>query len=115
MSETNEYGQIEMKPIIEQFITDFRIQSEDNVMRAVGEYGIHVDKQRLMQALTDARDFYEEGYRAAMRSIVHCLYCEHYKRGQCYHPRHEHHAQGIEQNPTDFCNYGDWRVNHESL
>lgn len=109
MSDLNEYEIPAMKPLIEEFLRDFRLQEEDNIMRAVGEVGIHVDKQRLLQALTDAREFYEEGYRAAMRSIVHCLYCEHYKRGQCYHPRHEQHTQSIKQDPTDFCSYGRFK------
>lgn len=59
---------IGMKPLIDEFLTDFRIQQEDNVMRAIGEVGICVDKPRLEKALTDARAFYDEGYRAAMRS-----------------------------------------------
>ena len=56
-----------MKPIIEEIMGEFRIQQEDNVMKAVADVGIYVDKPRLMQALTDAKAFYEEGYRAAMQ------------------------------------------------
>lgn len=110
MSELKQRGYIiqPMEPIIEEILRDFRLQQDENVMRAVGEVGIHVDKPRLLQALTDASAFYEEGYRAAMRSIVHCLYCEHYEHGKCHHPRHNH-VQSIEQDPTDFCSYGRFR------
>ena len=56
-----------MKPLIEEIMSEFRIQHDDNVMKAVADVGIVVDKPRLMQALTDAKAFYEEGYRAAMQ------------------------------------------------
>ena len=56
-----------MKPIIEEIVGEFRIQEENLIMRAVADVGIYVDKPRLIQALTDAKAFYEEGYRAAMR------------------------------------------------
>ena len=55
-----------MKPLIEEFIGEFRLQKENHIMRAVADVGIVVDKPRLMKALTDAQSFYEEGYRAAM-------------------------------------------------
>ena len=67
MSKCDEYEIPAMKPLVEQFISDFRIQQEEHMVKAVGELGICVDKARLLKALADARAFYEEGYRAAMR------------------------------------------------
>lgn len=55
-----------MENLIKQELSDVRLWNEDNVFRAVINVGIQVDKDRLSQALTDARAFYEEGYRAAM-------------------------------------------------
>lgn len=56
-----------MKPIIRQFVGQLHTEYENGVMKAVQSVGFDVDKDRLLQALTDARAFYEEGYRAAMR------------------------------------------------
>ena len=59
-----------MKPLIEEIFDDFRIEEENHIMRAVAEVGICVDKPRLVKALTDAKAFYEEGYRAAINAEV---------------------------------------------
>lgn len=60
-------GMPPMKPIIEQIMGQMHTEYENGVMRAVQSYDFNVDKDRLTQALTDARAFYEEGYRAALR------------------------------------------------
>lgn len=39
--------------------------------------------------------------------VVRCKKCKFYDRDQCYHERHEHHAQSIYQRETDFCSYGE--------
>ena len=58
-----------MEPIITQYWRDVNAQIEDNMLYVVkSALGFHVDRERLLQALTDAKAFYEEGYRAAMRS-----------------------------------------------
>ena len=77
-----------MKPLIEEFMTDFRIQEENHIMRAVADVGIVVDKPRLMQALTDAKAFYEEGYMAAMNrpnvvEVVRCKDCKYFVKYKC--------------------------------
>ena len=104
MSDLNEYEIPAMKPLIEEFLRDFRLQEEDNIMRAVGEVGIHVDKQRLLQALTDARDFYEEGFRAAMRLIVRCGQCQHLDTADC-----PMSGTSGKVSVTDFCSYGHFK------
>lgn len=59
------YGQAEsMMPIIEMMAKDIRMKQEECITNAVHEVGVFVDKERLVQALTDARAFYDEGYRA---------------------------------------------------
>lgn len=73
-------GMPPMKPIIEQIMGQMHTEYENGVMRAVQSYDFNVDKDRLTQALTDARAFYEEGYRAALREQEQreqgCLYCD---------------------------------------
>ena len=111
-----------MKPIIEEIMGEFRIQQEDNVMKAVADVGIYVDKPRLMQALTDAKAFYEEGYRAAMQradvvEVVRCKDCKYWnekgfdpildvKFGICNCEHLENDYFYIETDETDFCSYG---------
>lgn len=51
-----------MKPIIETIISQVRMEQEEAVYKAVLEYGISVDKQRLLKALNEAQSFYAEGY-----------------------------------------------------
>lgn len=38
--------------------------------------------------------------------VVHCRECQYYESKQCYHPRHDKHAQSIWQKEDDFCSYG---------
>ena len=56
-----------MQPIIEQIVGQMQTEYENGVMKAVQSCDFNVDKERLTQALFDARSFYEEGYRAALR------------------------------------------------
>ena len=64
----NIYEQIDftnhMEPIIRAYHAAMEAQFEGEVLKACQRVGIEVDKERLVQALTDARKFYDEGYRA---------------------------------------------------
>lgn len=53
-----------MEPIIKTYMTELNAQMEEEILKVCHSYGIDVNKERLMQALTDARKFYDEGYRA---------------------------------------------------
>lgn len=59
-----------MEPIIKACMTELNTQMEGDVLKVCHSYGIDVDKERLMQALTDARKFYDEGYRDGKRDAV---------------------------------------------
>lgn len=48
---------------------------EDDVLKAIVEYGINVDKQELLRALRYDRGQYQKGYDDAMRSITRCANC----------------------------------------
>ena len=61
----------EMEPIITLFQKQVRMEQEGQALKAVADIGIHVDKERLLKALTDARSFYEEGYEAGAKGAVH--------------------------------------------
>lgn len=56
-----------MQSIIDQIIGEMHLQYEDGVMKAVQECGFNVNKERLLQALTDARAFYDEGFSDGLR------------------------------------------------
>ena len=60
----------EMKPIIEVFQMNVRMEQEAHILKAVADVGVHVDKERLIKALTDARSFYEEGYHQGKKDAV---------------------------------------------
>lgn len=57
-----------MQPIIELMYSQMRMEQENEVMKAVQSVGVNVDKERLIQALTDAQKFYSEGYMACIKS-----------------------------------------------
>lgn len=52
--------------IYDKLTADFNIQLENNVMTAVQNYGINVDRDELIKALNYDRRQYEAGYRTAM-------------------------------------------------
>lgn len=58
-----------IEPIIKAITKDLAVQFDGKVTRAVKEVGVVVDKDRLVQALTDANKFYEEGYLAGCNSV----------------------------------------------
>lgn len=60
----------EMKPIIEIIAGQMRSQVDDGIYKVVQEYGINVDKERLLQALKDAKEFWHEGYKDGYRAAV---------------------------------------------
>ena len=67
-----------MEPIIQVVERGLSAQLEEGVLKACRVVGVVVDKERLVQALDDARDFYHEGFRDAIRTIVRCADCGHY-------------------------------------
>lgn len=109
-----------MQPLIEEIMSDFRIQHDDNVIRACADVGIRVDKPRLMQALTDASVFYAEGYKAAMNragcvvEVVRCKDCRHNVANWQHDELDETDYTDITCDyfmtdgmcPNDFCSYG---------
>ncbi len=42
---------------------EMETQFEDNVLKAVQKVGISIDKPQLERALTDAKSFYDDGYK----------------------------------------------------
>lgn len=70
-----------MEAIIKNIVGDMIANMENECVKVCQSYGFDVDKERLTQALTDARKFYDEGFRAgktaAMAEIVRCKDCKH--------------------------------------
>lgn len=65
------------KSPIELIIKDYHMQivkqQEDNVYRAVQEYGVTVDKEELVKALQYDRNQYEKGYKDAINDVLKTL------------------------------------------
>lgn len=110
---------IGMEPIITQYCRDVNAQLENNILLSVEKaVGFHVHKGRLLQALTDARAFYEEGHNDAMTNhdlveVVRCKDCVYFveakvnSKGFRICP-----ASGMEITDTDFCSYGERRADN---
>ena len=58
-----------------------KTQMEGDILRAVQQYDINVDKEELIRALRYERNQYEKGYddgkRDAMAELVRCKDCKH--------------------------------------
>ena len=59
-------------------------QMDGDILRAVQNYGITVDKEELIKALAYDRNQYDKGFQDALDFIVHCKDCIHRdKKGVC--------------------------------
>ena len=111
---------LDMKPIIEQHTPNFRLWHENNILKAVVNAGISVDKERLLRALNDARYFYREGFDAAMSAadvveVVRCKdcclgrpWCDGSVSCQRLAVKNDYMAD-LWMKPDDFCSYGEKR------
>jgi hypothetical protein len=111
-----ESGWLTMEAIIKNIVGDMIANMENECVKVCQNYGFDVDKERLTRALTDARKFYDEGYRdgkaAAMDEIVRCKDCKHYEVGVClkiYSDGDESRYAWQERKPDDFCSRGKRR------
>jgi hypothetical protein len=88
-----------MQPIIEMLCHQVRMEQEEAIYKAVVDYGISVDKERLTKALCDAKSFYDEGYAEGKRCAVR-------------HGRWEERPVNIGTPTTDLfcslCNFPAW-------
>ena len=86
-------------------------QIEGEVMRAVQQIGVNVDKEELLRALQYDRGQYKKGYADAMDSIVRCKDCKYYT----YDGYHKHNycsnSRGMRYIVLQeyFCSYGERR------
>ena len=67
-----------MERIVQMMERELEVKLQESVLQACREVGVVVDRERLVQALTEAERFYHEGFRDAMRTIVRCAGCGHY-------------------------------------
>ena len=60
---------------IEIIMNDIQPKIENQIVKAVQNVGITVDKKELLKALNYDREEYEKGYADAKSEIVHCKDC----------------------------------------
>lgn len=60
-------SEMSYKSPIETISQGFRVQMEDNIMKAIRSYGINVDRDELVKALQYDRNQYEEGFIAGSK------------------------------------------------
>jgi hypothetical protein len=84
-----------------------KTQMEGDILRAVQQYGIDVDKEELIRALRYDRDQYDrgfaDGYMNAQQEIVRCRDCKHWHDGFCDNP----YGMDIGATPDAFCSYSE--------
>lgn len=78
-------------------VTELTELNDDNLAQAV------LESSDVQWCLSELRDYLYHD----MVVVVRCNGCKYYDRGECYHPRHEHHLQSICQEDDDFCSYGE--------
>lgn len=81
-------------------------ERDAQIYKHIETMGISVDKDELIKALAYDSRQYDEGYRDAMATIVHCKDCNWYgidkeKGGFC--------MRTLELKPYDYCSYGERR------
>lgn len=78
-------------------------QVDDEILKAVWNVGIDVDKEGLLRALNYDRDQYDKGYEDAMKQIVHCCECKRWipDAGRCSW------NGGEKTRGDDFCSRGE--------
>ena len=101
---------------IEIIYGQMETQMEGDILRAVQNYGINVDKEELTRALQYDRNQYEKGYADgkadAMAELVRCKDCKHWnERDNIFSGCRCNCWKGIWDytKPDDFCSYGERR------
>ena len=69
--------------------TQMRFQMEGEIMRAVQNVGVNVDKDELLRALKYDRQQYEKGYKDRDDAIIRCGQCEFLKMLPVDHHGHQ--------------------------
>lgn len=54
-----------------------KFDMDGEILKAVFNVGVHVDKEELLRALRYDRDQYDKGFRDALDSMVRCKDCTH--------------------------------------
>ena len=87
-------------------------QMEGDILRAVQQYGINVDKEELIRALRYDRDQYDRGfadsYMNAQQELVMCSGCKYYEYGHCRFWNAKIH-------PENYCSWGENKSEDLSL
>ena len=68
---------LDYKSPIQITMDRMKIQTENEVLKAVQNVGISVDKERLLRALQYDSDQYYKGYNDRDKEIIRCKECEH--------------------------------------
>ena len=111
--------------MVDQMRMEVEKRQEAEVIKAVQNCGVYVDKCELIKALAYDRDQYSKGYHDRDDEIVRCKdckwskdagwVCQYYKEKkmlECRCPNIEEVASPGEHSqmvymPTDFCSYGE--------
>lgn len=98
-----------MKAIVTQYAAQVDAAMLDECSKVAMKFGISVDEERLVQALTDAQKFYCEGYRAgeaaARAEILRCKNCTLWDREHI--EMHPHSTEQPEQQ-AEFAECRKW-------
>lgn len=85
--------------ITHDIMRQFAEKVDCETYKAVTQYGIHVDKEELLKALSYDRRQYEKGYADAKAEIVRC--------GECIHRGTDSWCEYVDENPEFFCSRGE--------
>lgn len=102
-----------MTPIYHLFVTELETKIKEECITVAQKHHIEVNEEGLLQALTNARKFYDEGYADGQRdATVKLVYCRDCKHCSTNTPDGLHwcdeHERGCLMD-DDFCSYGERR------
>ena len=99
--------------IYKKQVEAFDTQIKDEMMRIAITWGIDINEEQLVKALTDARLFYDKGYADgeadAKAALVRCRDCKHFYYDTDKEPSCAFVCGLPRPREDDFCSYGERR------
>ena len=86
-------------------MSDMQVKMEGEIVKAVQNIGVNVDKEELLKALKYDRNQYQKGYADRDSEIVRCKDCKHWEQSNGHCP-----FNSIFTNDDWFCADGERRT-----
>lgn len=97
---------------IDLIMSDMQVKMEGEILKAVQNVGVNVDKEELLKALKYDRNQYQKGYADRDTEIIRCKDCKHWYFADNRIPSEQENVcgrNGIVVTPSWYCADGERR------